>query len=94
MDPFNRAHYLEVMVFLNGYLLSSQGDRMLMSHSVEGRYPFLDPRVINLAFRLHPTLKMRGLNEKYILKKHSHTICPLPSPGAANNPTALRSNRE
>ena len=27
---------------LSGYLLSSQGDRMLMAHSVEGRFPFLD----------------------------------------------------
>ena len=34
--------YLEVRTLLSGYLLSSQGDRMLMAHSVEGRFPFLD----------------------------------------------------
>ena len=34
--------YLEIRTLLSGYLLSSQGDRMLMAHSVEGRFPFLD----------------------------------------------------
>ena len=38
--------YLEVRTLLSGYLLSSQGDRMLMAHSVEGRFPFLDPDVV------------------------------------------------
>jgi asparagine synthase (glutamine-hydrolysing) len=52
-----------------GYLLNSQGDRMLMANSVEGRFPFLDHRVIEFANRLHPRLKMRVLNEKYLLKK-------------------------
>src|SRR5262249_40357370 len=34
--------YIEVRTLLSGYLLSSQGDRMLMGNSVEGRFPFLD----------------------------------------------------
>ena len=34
---------------LPGYLLSSQGDRMLMAHSVEGRFPFLDRDLVALA---------------------------------------------
>jgi asparagine synthase (glutamine-hydrolysing) len=67
--PFNRAECLEAKTLLSGYLLSSQGDRMLMRHSVEGRFPFLDHRVIEFANRLHPKYKMRGLNEKYLLKK-------------------------
>ncbi|MEZ5287606.1 MAG: asparagine synthase (glutamine-hydrolyzing) [Vicinamibacterales bacterium] len=41
--------FLEVHTLLSGYLLSSQGDRMLMAHSVEGRFPFLDRRVAALA---------------------------------------------
>ena len=43
-----RAQYLEMTTFLAGYLLSSQGDRMLMGHSVEGRFPFLDHRLAEL----------------------------------------------
>ena len=66
---FNRAQYLEAKTLMGDYLLCSQGDRMLMSNSVEGRFPFLDHRVIEFANRLHPRLKMRALNEKYLLKQ-------------------------
>lgn len=69
LGMFNRAQFLEARTLMPGYLLSSQGDRMLMAHSVEGRYPFLDHRVIEFANTLPPYLKMRVLNEKYLLKK-------------------------
>ena len=66
---FNRAQYVEVKTLMAGYLLCSQGDRMLMANSVEGRFPFLDHRVIEFANQLHPNIKMKVLNEKYLLKK-------------------------
>ena len=69
MTPLGRAQYLEITTFLNGYLLHSQGDRMLMGHSIEGRFPFLDYRVAELAARLPDPLRLRGLNEKYLLRK-------------------------
>lgn len=58
------------------YLLCSQGDRMLMSNSVEGRYPFLDHNVIEFANKLPPKLKMKVLNEKYLLKKAMQQYLP------------------
>lgn len=67
--PFNKAQYIESKSLMSGYLLCSQGDRMLMRNSVEGRFPFLDHRVIEFALQLHPKTKMKALNEKYILKK-------------------------
>lgn len=67
--PLNQAQYLEIKLLLAGYLLCSQGERMAMAHSVEGRYPFLDHRVAELAARSDPALKLKGLKEKYILKK-------------------------
>jgi asparagine synthase (glutamine-hydrolysing) len=42
---------------------------MAMAHSVEGRFPFLDHRVIEFASQLPPKLRMRALNEKFLLKK-------------------------
>jgi asparagine synthase (glutamine-hydrolysing) len=74
--PFNRSQYLEVKTLMSGYLLSSQGDRMLLSHSVEGRFPFLDHRVMEFASTLHPRLKMKVLNEKYLLKKAAGHYLP------------------
>ncbi len=64
-----QAQYLEIVTFLSPYLLSSQGDRMAMAHSVEGRYPFLDDRVIEFCNRLPTHLKMPGLTEKFLLKQ-------------------------
>ncbi len=69
MTPLGRAQYLEITTFLEGYLLHSQGDRMLMGNSVEGRFPFLDYRVAEFAANLPDQLRLRGLTEKYLLRK-------------------------
>ena len=74
---FNRAQYLEAKSLMGGYLLCSQGDRMLMSNSVEGRFPFLDHRLIEFANKISPIYKMKGLNEKYLLKKSMSDALPI-----------------
>jgi asparagine synthase (glutamine-hydrolysing) len=71
-----KAQYLESSIFMSGYLLSSQGDRMMMANSVEGRYPFLDHRVIEFCNKLPDNFKLNGLNEKFLLKKMSDGIIP------------------
>jgi asparagine synthase (glutamine-hydrolysing) len=68
-DRLGKAQWLEISLFMSGYLLSSQGDRVAMANSVEGRYPFLDYRVMEFSATLPPDFKLHGLNEKYILKK-------------------------
>ena len=73
---FAQGEYLETKYFLSGYLLSSQGDRMAMAHSVEGRYPFLDYRVLAFAAKLPDDVKLRVLNEKYLLKQASKDVIP------------------
>ncbi len=71
-----RAQYLEVRTFMSPYLLASQGDRMMAAHSVEGRFPFLDHRVIEFAASLPPTYKLIGLYEKRILKRSMRGLLP------------------
>ena len=75
-DSFSQSQYLEAAYLLPGYILSSQGDRMAMAHSVEGRFPFLDYRVVEFASRLSPDLKMKVLNEKYLLKEAVGALIP------------------
>lgn len=75
-DPLAQAQTLEMGIFLASYLLSSQGDRVAMAHSVELRHPFLDYRVVDFASRLPPAWKIRGLREKYILKKAFADMLP------------------
>lgn len=74
--PLCRAQYLEKTLFMSGYLLSSQGDRMMMGHSIEGRFPFLDHRVVEFAGAIPPKYKIKLLNEKHILKKAYEDILP------------------
>ncbi len=75
-SPLAQAQYIEVVTFMSPYLLSSQGDRMMAANSVEGRFPFLDHRVVEFSSRLSPHFKVRGLQEKYILKKSAQGLLP------------------
>jgi asparagine synthase (glutamine-hydrolysing) len=68
--------YLEVRTLLSGYLLASQGDRMLMGHSVEGRFPFLDVNVVELANSLPASYKLRVMDEKHVLKGAGRGLVP------------------
>lgn len=68
-DAIAKAQWIETTVFMSGYLLSSQGDRMALANSVEGRYPFLDYRLIEFCATLPLRFKLNGLNEKHLLKK-------------------------
>lgn len=47
-----------------------------MAHAVEGRYPFLDHRVVAFASRLPADLKMKVLDQKYLLKQAVGGLIP------------------
>lgn len=74
--PLAQAQYLEVGFLLPNYILSAQGDRVSMAHAVEGRFPFLDPHVINHAAKIPARMKLKGLREKHILKKALGHLVP------------------
>jgi len=82
-DPLSRAQYIEISIFLSNYLLSSQGDRVAMAHSVEGRFPFLDYRVVEFACKVPPRYRLNGLKDKFILRKAAQHLIP---PELANRP--------
>lgn len=74
--PLSQAQYLESSYLLPGYILSSQGDRMGMARSIEGRFPFLDHRVMEFAATIPPNLKLRRMREKYILREAARPLLP------------------
>lgn len=75
-NPLSQAQYLECAHLLPGYILSSQGDRVAMAHAVEGRFPFLDHRVVEFAARIPPSLKLKVLREKHILREAFSDLLP------------------
>ncbi len=74
--PLSREQYIEGHTLLSGYLLSAQGDRVALASSVEGRFPFLDHRVMELASRLPVLHKLMGLKEKHLLKRATADLVP------------------
>ncbi len=74
--PLSQGQYLESAYLLPGYILSSQGDRVGMANAVEGRFPFLDHRLMELASRIPPRLKLKGLTEKHILRRSVEDMLP------------------
>jgi len=72
----HQAQYLEARFLLPGYILCSQGDRMAMAHGVEGRFPFLDHRLVEFASKLPPEMKLKGLVEKHILRDAMKDLLP------------------
>lgn len=75
-DPLSRSQWLEMTTLLPGYILASQGDRMLMANSVEGRFPFLDRDVVEFASSVPGWHKMLGLEEKHLLKRAFADLVP------------------
>jgi len=68
-DALHQSLYLWSKTFLAGYILTMLGDRMEMAHSVEGRVPFLDHKVVELIVRQPANQKIRGMTEKYVLRE-------------------------
>jgi asparagine synthase (glutamine-hydrolysing) len=59
---------------------------MAMAHGVEGRHPFLDPRLIAFAAGLSPETKLKGLTEKHILRQVARRHIPLEIADRAKQP--------
>src|SRR6185437_9902396 len=81
---------------LANYILTMLGDRMEMAHSIEGRVPFLDHRVVECISRQPVNQKIRGMTEKYVLREGVRDVItdtvyrrqkhPFLSPPATLNP--------
>lgn len=74
-DFLKRLTYLELKHRLPELLLM-RVDKMGMAHSLEGRVPFLDKRLVELALQIPTSLKLKDDAQKYILKKAVEGIIP------------------
>ncbi len=84
--PFHRSLYVGARVLLPGLLLNGKGDRVAMHSSVETRYPFLDEDVFRFLSRLHPSWKLHGFKDKYVLRRLAERWLP---PDVAWRPKAI-----
>lgn len=74
-DALNRMLYADVHTWLADNLLE-RGDRMSMAASLELRPPFLDHRLVELAFTLPSSVKVRGRTRKWVVKEVARQYLP------------------
>lgn len=67
-DAVRRMLYADMFAWLSDNLLE-RADRMSMAESLETRPPFLDYRLVELAFSLPSSLKVRPRTTKWVLKQ-------------------------
>ena len=75
-DIFHKRSYVDFKLRMSDHLLSDHGDRMMYANSVEARYPFLDKNLIEFAINIPVDFKLRGFDEKYILKRVAKSLVP------------------
>ena len=68
LDPLTQMLYIDTRANLPDDLLMV-GDKMAMANSLEARVPFLDHRIVEFIETLPPSLKLRGVQGKYLHKK-------------------------
>ena len=76
----NRMMYADTKAYLVDHILL-ETDKLTMSSSIEARVPIIDHKVVEFAATIPPQLKLKGMTEKYILKKVGYDILP---PSARN----------
>ncbi len=73
--PLNRLLYVDLKTFLPCLNLITT-DKTSMAANLEVRVPFLNREMIEMAARMPPRLKLRGLKRKYILKRSLEKLLP------------------
>ncbi len=68
-DPLHQSLYLWSKTVMASYILTMLGDRMEMAHSIEGRVPFLDHKLVELIVSQPVNQKVRGMTEKFVLRQ-------------------------
>ena len=74
-DPLNQLLYVDLKTFLPCLNLMTT-DKTSMAANLEVRVPFLNREMIEMAARMPPRLKLRGLKRKYILKRALEGVLP------------------
>ena len=74
-QPFNQLQYLEMKVRLSDYI-TRHLDAASMAYSLEARVPFLDHEFVEFCAQIPPALKMKGMQEKYILRLAMRDVLP------------------
>jgi asparagine synthase (glutamine-hydrolysing) len=74
--PLDVAQYTWSKTQLEGQILNWGGDRVDMANSMESRPAFLDHHLAEAAFRVPPSLRIKGNIEKWVLREAVKGVLP------------------
>lgn len=73
--PFVKLQYYDMKMYLPNFITHGL-DRASMAYSLEARVPFLDHKLVEFCLSIPPSLKMKRLQEKYILRCAMKKLLP------------------
>jgi asparagine synthase (glutamine-hydrolysing) len=88
--PLNQSLFTSYQIMLPGLLMAAKGDRATRHSATEGRYPFLDERVVEFCAGLAPKYKLRFFTDKWLLRRLAKRV--LPQQIARRKKTMFRAN--
>jgi asparagine synthase (glutamine-hydrolysing) len=74
-DPLDRAQYADMKLWLPGDILT-KSDRTSMAVSLEAREPLLDHRLVEFAARLPVSMRLKGGEGKWLMKRALERYLP------------------
>jgi asparagine synthase (glutamine-hydrolysing) len=73
-DHLSQMLYVNAKTVMPNFILNYLADRMEMAHSLEGRVPFLDHHVAEVAARVPANMKVKGMREKHVLREAAKDV--------------------
>jgi asparagine synthase (glutamine-hydrolysing) len=73
-DHLSQMLYVNAKTVMPNFILNYLADRMEMAHSLEGRVPFLDHHVAEVAARVPAHMKVKGMREKHVLREAAKDV--------------------
>ena len=74
-EELNRLSLVDIKYFFIGDLMV-KNDRMMMAHSIEARFPWMDRILIEFASTVPPELRIKGLTRRYLQKQAMRDLVP------------------
>ncbi|HEY9648465.1 MAG TPA: asparagine synthase-related protein, partial [Chroococcidiopsis sp.] len=78
-EPVHQSMYLWSKSILANYIFKTLGDGVEMAHSIEGRVPFLDHELVEIACQIPAAFKIHGIpqnqiRDKYVLREATRPV--------------------
>ena len=75
VDPYSRMRYIGMKTYLPDNVLAGI-DRASMANSLQVRFPLLDHRLVEFLIHVPVHFKLKGTEEKYLLRKAMEGVLP------------------